>query len=57
MTRLHWARHFPYFAGHRGIGSPRLQRGQEGGQSAVGPVAFIRAMTAMGLDPMIVRLP
>jgi len=27
-----------------------------GGQSAADPVAFIRAMTAMGLDPMIVRL-
>ncbi|WP_218054243.1 hypothetical protein, partial [Stenotrophomonas maltophilia] len=35
---------------------PAYSAAMEGGQSAADPVAFIRAMTAMGLDPMIVRL-
>lgn len=57
MTRLRWTRHSPILPATGALDRPAYSAATEGGQSAADQAAFIRAMTAMGLDPMIVRLP
>lgn len=57
MARLRWTRHSPILPATAALDRSAYSAATEGGQPAADQAAFILAMTAMGLDPMIVRLP